>query len=308
MSDSIFTPVVGMIVTESTTLFDKSADLIQSITPIFTAGFGIYILLLCFYYYNKGIDESILDLSKRMIAWLIIIAFGFNAGNYAKIATIAYQLPEGLASAVSGQEFSTSAIDIMFSESKKTFDHILELSSKLNWKMIGDKLLLGFATQFFVICTLFYFGIIIAFYLIAKISLAMVLLTGPLFIGFLLFPATRQWGMNWIGQIMNYAITVTFYVVLVGIQQRFFQDSLQNALTGSNLDVVQIFGMIPLFLFSTLVFVIIAWNVPTIATALFQGASIQAFGRQIVSAASATSKYVGNMNTHRSPTDSIKKG
>lgn len=173
---------------------------------------------------------------------------------------------------------------------------------------MSDALLLYLSAFFFAFCVIVYFGIIIAFYLIAKISLAMVLLTGPLFIGFLLFSATRQWGMNWIGQIMNYAITVTFYVVLVGVQQRFFQDNLQNALTGSKLDIVQIFGLVPLFFFSTLVFVIIAWNVPTIATALFQGASIQAFGRQIGSAASAASKYVGNMNTHRSPTDSIKKG
>lgn len=303
MSSSVFTPMVDMFVTESTTLFTKSADLIQSITPIFTIGFGIYMLLLCFYYYNRGIDESILDLSKKIIAWLIIIALGFNAGNYAKIATLAYQLPEALASAVSGQDFSTSVIDIMYDEAAQSFNRIIEMGAKLSWKRFGDKLMIYASIGFIAVCTAIYFAIIIAFYLVAKVSLAMVLLTGPLFVGFMLFPATRQWGMSWINQIMNYAITITFYVVLVGIQQRFFQDNLLNATTGSNWDIVQIFGFIPLFLTATVIFVIIAWNVPNIATALFNGGGIQLFGQQIASASRSLSNYVGSIKFKKKKKD-----
>ncbi len=47
-------------------------------------------------------------------------------------------------------------------------------------------------------------AVMFAFYVLGKVSLAMVLMIRPIFIGFGLFPATRQYAMNWIGQCLNY--------------------------------------------------------------------------------------------------------
>ena len=55
-------------------LFHQSGNLIAGIAPIFQIGFGIYILLVAFNYYNKGVDGSIIDLTKSSIGWLIVIA------------------------------------------------------------------------------------------------------------------------------------------------------------------------------------------------------------------------------------------
>lgn len=65
-----------------TNLFAKSANLITGVAPLFAAGFGIYLLLVLTSYYNKGLDDNVLDFSKRMIGWFIIIACAFNAGMY----------------------------------------------------------------------------------------------------------------------------------------------------------------------------------------------------------------------------------
>ncbi|WP_230471712.1 type IV secretion system protein, partial [Kingella kingae] len=67
-----------------------------------------------------------------------------------------------------------------------------------------------------------FFGIVVAYYLVAKISLAMVILIGPLFLGMMLFPSTRQYAMNWICQIFNYAVTIALFTILMSVQMNIF--------------------------------------------------------------------------------------
>ena len=59
-----------------TNLFQKSNNMIMVLRRVFQIGFGIYILLIAFDYYKQGgFDENVVDLGKRMIGWLLIIAF-----------------------------------------------------------------------------------------------------------------------------------------------------------------------------------------------------------------------------------------
>ena len=66
-------------------LFSKSGDLISGIAPFFQTCFGIYMLLVILDYYNRGLDEKVIDLGKRIVGWLVIIAFAFNASQYLKL-------------------------------------------------------------------------------------------------------------------------------------------------------------------------------------------------------------------------------
>ncbi|MBQ9600484.1 MAG: hypothetical protein IJR46_00520, partial [Neisseriaceae bacterium] len=86
---NIFSDIEESLVGNTQTLFDKSADLITSISPIFSLAFGVYILLQVFHYYNKGFDEPLMDISKRLIGWIIIIALAFNATSYKNLAQTA---------------------------------------------------------------------------------------------------------------------------------------------------------------------------------------------------------------------------
>lgn len=306
---NLFSAMMETLVGGAAKLFEASGNLIAGIAPIFSVGFGIYMLLLCFYYYNRGIDESIVDLSKKIAAWLIIIALGFNAGNYGKVANIAYNAPDALSTMVTGQEYSGSSLDQIYSETLQTTRQIEKTAKELEVTNISDRLTLAIGQIMIESLSVIYLGWVLIFYILTKISLAMVLMVGPLFIGFLLFPATRQWGMNWIGQIMNYLITITFYVVIGQIQQNFFTTNLLNALHNGVHTVVQVLFLIPLFLFSTVLFMIIVWNVPSIANALFAGASIQGFGRAFVSIAKGIAGKNPNLSNGSSKTTNIvKKG
>lgn len=116
-------------------LFAKAGNLISGIAPVFQIGFGIYMLLVVLDYHNRGLDEKAVDLGKRVIGWLIIIACAFNASQYAKIANIAWTLPDNLSGLFGTAEYTASALD-------SNINNIVETWAKskpmlLNW--IGIK-------------------------------------------------------------------------------------------------------------------------------------------------------------------------
>src|SRR5690606_28344440 len=92
-------------------LFEKTGQFIEGIAPLFSMGLSLYVVLLTFYYYNRGFDESIVDLSKRVLVWLIIIAFAFNASNYTKLAGIIYALPDDLSALFGYEKTSVGAVE-----------------------------------------------------------------------------------------------------------------------------------------------------------------------------------------------------
>lgn len=266
-------------------LFTKSDNLISGIAPVFQIGFGIYIFLVALDAYNRGFEENVMDLGKRMFGWLLIIAFAFNSSQYQKIANILWMLPENLSGLLGTSTYTASALDTQSNNILTMMENIFAYAAELDVLQVSDKLMLYIGGSVAVLLAYLFFIITFAYYLIAKLSLAMVILIGPLFIGSMLFPATRQWGMNWIGQILNYSVTVVFFVILGSLQNDFFQKHLQNAVVGEIASVAQVVGLIPLFFLSTTIFILVAWSIPSIASALTGGASVNGFSRTVMSVA-----------------------
>lgn len=268
-----------------TNLFQKSNNMISGIAPVFQIGFGIYILLVAFDYYKRGFDENVVDLGKRMIGWLLIIAFAFNSSQYQKLVNIMWMLPENLSGLLGTSTYTASALDTQSNNILKMMENIFSYAASLDMLQVSDKLMLYIGGTFAVILAYLFFLITFAYYLIAKLSLAMVIVIGPMFIGSMLFPATRQWGMNWIGQILNYSVTVVFYVILGALQNDFFKNQLERAVVGEIGSVAQVVGLIPLFFLSTTIFILVAWSIPSISSALMGGASVNGFSRTVMSVA-----------------------
>lgn len=271
-------------------LFHQSSNIIAGVAPIFQIGFGIYILLVAFNYYNKGVDTSIVDLSKNAVGWLIVIACAFNAGQYARIANFAWGLPEAMSGLLSTTNFSASALDDIFTNFMKTIVEISKQSEALPLRRMADKLAISISITVMTICFGILFAIITAFYLVAKLSLAMVIVIGPIFIGAMLFPATRQWGMNWIGQVMNYSITIMFFTILASLVNDFYINHIESSLNGVfGQNGVALFSIIatamPSFILSTVIFVVVTWNIPGIASALTGGAGANGFSRTLANVA-----------------------
>jgi type IV secretion system protein VirB6 len=268
-----------------TNLFSKTGSLIAAISPFFSVCFGIYILLVIIDGYNRGFDENFLDLAKRAFGWLIIISCAFNAGQYVKLANMAYTLPDELSSLFGNGTYTVSAIDTGLNNVTEMTGKAWAMASKYGVTDFAEKLTAwGIAIGIGLFGSIF-FVVTAAFYLVAKLSLAMVIMVGPLFIGCLLFPSTRQWGMNWIGQILNYTITICFYTILGVLQLDYFNNNLNNLIGGGETSLVMLLPIFCMFFVSTVIFIIVAWNIPSISSALTGGASVNGFSRTIMSIA-----------------------
>ena len=263
-----------------TNLVAQSTNLIQAIAPLFSMGFGIYFMIIILNAYGRGFDGNAIDFAKKTVAWLIIIACAFNAAQYQKIAGMAYEFPEWLAGAINGS-FDVGAIDAAWDSITQSVSKINEQAADITFDF-ADKFLFYMAAFILICCGAVFFGIVVAYYLVAKISLAMVILIGPLFVGMMLFPSTRQYAMNWISQIFNYAVTIALFTILMSLQMKFFDVHIKPLATGDTIDdVVQIFGILPMFVTVTMLFVIVAFNIPSIASALTGGAGSGGFSNMV---------------------------
>lgn len=108
MFESLFESLLTGLGTD---LFQKTTKLIAELSPLFAAGFGIYIMIVALNAYNRGLDGNVLDLTKKVVGWLIIISCAFNATQYLKIANMLYEFPEQMASLITGAPYSANQLD-----------------------------------------------------------------------------------------------------------------------------------------------------------------------------------------------------
>lgn len=265
-------------------LFASVGSFISSIAPLFSIGFGIYILLVVINAYGRGFDENVMDLAKRSVGWLIVIAFAFNAGQYAKLANLIYAMPEELASTFSVGKYNISAFDASAAKLEELVAQLYKLDdSQPPWEF-GFHMAVNFRIiPIVLVCGYILLGASFAYYVVAKVCLALVIMVGPLFLGSMLFPATRQYGMNWIGQCLNYVVMVVMFTILGLLQTAYFDQQINKYLNqGVAGDIVVAEGLPSLFIIVTIFFLLVAWKIPSITSALTGGASLEGFASTVV--------------------------
>lgn len=269
-------------------LLDKTGDFIGQITPLFVACFSFYVLLVIWDYYNSSLDVLAVDFIKKCCGWMLIIGLSLAPATYMKLAQIIYTMPDEIAGIFAGgYKVDASAMDASWKLLMDLLDTISKLHEKYQWYDIGVHFGIVIKIGLVItICGALVVGLSFAFYMVAKVSLALVLMIGPLFLGCLLFPATRQYAINWIGQCLNHILTCTMFVLLVKIQMAAFDKAINMALSGSAFDYVSAELLPPLFLLQTIIFLVVVFNIPSIASALTGGAAVSGASRHMMSLAS----------------------
>jgi len=269
-------------------LLDKTGDFIGQVTPLFVACFSFYVLLVIWDYYNSSLDVLAVDFLKKCCGWMLIIGLSLAPATYMKLAHIIYGMPDEIAGIFAGgYKVDASAMDASWKLLMDLLDTISKLHEKYQWYDIGVHFGIVIKIGLVItICGALVVGLSFAFYMVAKISLALVLMIGPVFLGCLLFPATRQYAINWIGQCLNHILTCTMFVLLVKIQMAAFDKAINMALNGSAFDYVSAEILPPLFLLQTIIFLVVVFNIPSIASALTGGAAVSGASRHMMSLAS----------------------
>ena len=233
---------------------------------------------------------------------MLIIRLSLAPATYMKLAHIIYRMPDEIAGIFAGgYKVDASAMDASWKLLMDLLDTISKLHEKYQWYDIGVHFGIVIKIGLVItICGALVVGLSFAFYMVAKVSLALVLMIGPLFLGCLLFPATRQYAINWIGQCLNHILTCTMFVLLVKIQMAAFDKAINMALSGSAFDYVSAELLPPLFLLQTIIFLVVVFNIPSIASALTGGATVSGASRHMMSLVSGlgtAGRLVGRAGT-----------
>ena len=315
-SSTFFTDMTQFVtVNMGTNLFESAGNIISNIAPVFSTLFGLYLLLIAFsYWQGGGIDEMAIDFFKRLFVWALLIGLAFNAGNYHELANVIYGLPDDIATAFGNIDYSGGALDKIVDDVNTITDELEIQKSELGWTELGISMSYTVTIYSIEIFMGILLAVMFAFYILGKVSLAMVLMIGPIFIGFGLFPATRQYAMNWIGQCLNYVFMIVLLSILGSMKLAFIK-SYVDIMGADNLAAAGNLAL--LLLLSLLVFVVVCWNIPQIASALTGGGAIQGSMRTVYNmsrgglrkAGNATEKGVNKVKSHfgKSGGGNIKK-
>ena len=96
---------------------------------------------------------------------------------------------------------------------------------KVSWYQLG-MILLG-SGLFVVNCILFILALV--YMTIAKFGLAITMVLLPVFVGFFFFEQTRQWAMNWLGQMLNFCFIYFLVIAIVRFGFLAFGDAIDEA-------------------------------------------------------------------------------
>jgi type IV secretion system protein VirB6 len=242
-------------------LQNGTTNMIALISPLFAAGFGVYVMLVAFSYMRGENDEYILDFMYRMMGWGLVISLGLNASMYtAHVVPFINGLGEDLAGTVGTKFSSASALDVMVNKFLDAFINLYNMADGIKQTMFAVLAIVGvsvFAGAFMVVA--------IAYIILAKLAMGILVAVGPLFIASALFPATRDLFKSWTGQLLNYAFLLMLFSFAAQIEIAMVSTLVPADLSFSTLFKVNLVCAVMVF---------VSLNLPSLASALAGGVGI----------------------------------
>lgn len=278
MAIEVFTQVFENIDTTVTdTVAGGTANLLAIVAPAFQAVFIVYVMFVVWSYWsgNASVESTAIDLVKRIVIWGLVLGFSMNLGTYNSfVLPIVLGLGDGLSQAFNGTATSdASVLDALATQVLEVVNENGEEASELTMPFgLGAYINITLKSLMIMTCFALFLVLAAAYITLAKVFLAILAVLGPIFIGFLLFPSTRQYGMNWLNQVLNYSILLLLLNIVAGLFINYLNASLSGGLT----DTVSNASLLHLVL-STLMMFVILMKLPDIASGLAGGVAANGF-------------------------------
>lgn len=287
MAITIFSDVFTLIDTAIINVVSsKTANLMSALSPVFLAGFIVYVIFVVWSYLGSSIENTLFDLLKRIAAWGFIISFSINVSSYiTNVVPLVTGLGDGLTHIFSG---STGTIDSSLDSLATSFAQgVWDTYDKAEG--IEGTLLAICSIIIIVIFGVPFFIIAAAYILLAKVFASILAVVGPIFIACALFPATRQYFSAWVNQVVNYALLL----LLLNITATLFVEFIQVQFGTGLFDITRALNLS----FATGMFFIVLLKLPELASGLSQGMAINGFaqaGRALMTASKAGALMKGS--------------
>lgn len=263
------------------TISTGSARMISLISPLVAAGFSLYVLLVLVSYWRGHNDKPIADYMMKMAGWAVVLTAGMNIGYYSEYVVPFFNgLGDDLSRALMGGNDLSNGLDTLLN---LYISAIKAMYAGLTWTDIG----LYVEVSVLAICILLvgvpFLAIAAAYIILAKFALGLLLALGPAFIVAALFPATRQFFQNWMGQCLNYGLLVALFGAVGAIEVRFMTSVLPTSFSVK--DVMLTYGLEGKIIGAGLVFIVVSLGMPSLASQLAGGVGISSMVGKIGNAA-----------------------
>lgn len=248
----------------------KTGSLISVIEPLLLSAFTFYLLFLFWSYWNALVEDTIVDLGKKIVSWLVVLGFALNISNYNEnIVPMVMGFGDFLSHKFSGVDTHVSSnldelLMIIITGIQETFNEAEGSSATV----------VAVVTIFLVSVSSIIFLVISAgFILLAKVFSGLLVIVGPIFISLALFPATRQFFSAWLSQVVHY-IFLTFFIQILMV---LFIEFMMSALGKGYIDLVRGFNIV----IGAGIFFVILVRLPDLAAGLAGGITTGGFTQTV---------------------------
>lgn len=238
----------------------KVGNIIPILEPLLLSGFTVYLLFLFWSYWNSQLEESISDLGKKTLAWIVILGFSLNISTYNEyVVPVVMGFGDFLSHKFSGSDTTINGnLDDMLFQIiggiQKTLDEAKGVSGTI--VALITIVLVSVASIVFLIISAGYI-------LLAKVFLSLLVVIGPIFISLALFPATRQYFSSWLNAVLNYTILTFCIQVLMAL----FLGFMQSVVGEGYIDLMRGFNIVV----GAGIFFVILLKLPDFATSVSNG-------------------------------------
>jgi len=191
-------------------LSDRAAAVIAQVAGPLRAALVLYVLLYGFAILRGAIAEPIVDFAVRSLKLALIYMLATTVAYSSWVTTpLFHTLPDTLTQAISGTASPDpgAAFDQFFARAGYLGEKIAKTANPSNLAPIAV------SVAVYVIGALaaaLGFGVVI----VAKVTLALLVALGPIFIACALFDASRRFFFGWLSQAVNYLVLMALIITV----------------------------------------------------------------------------------------------
>ncbi len=264
------------------TLAANVTKITAMITPFVAVGVTISLIWYSMAIMRGSIDMPLLDMMGRILRISLVTSIALAGGLYqTEISQTLVELPDSLVQTLFNTNIKSlpAQADTVLNTTTKIAD---ELTTTKGWfpKILPDKqeIVMAMAAGAFSVGAALFTGIISVALLVVKVAMVLLASVGPIFILALLFEPTKDLFARWLSQVFNFLILTILVALLFQSLVAMQQLSLNAATEWVQNGDVPVFQVLGSFMFFTLAAVVIFMYLPTLASALTGGFSIQFSG------------------------------
>lgn len=259
----------------NSTLSTGTSNLMMGAGAIFGICWLLYLNIKSIHWHFQGLDVAVEELIVTLIKSSIIIYFAFNVSWYiSTIVPVVNELPtwagKVLSSSGGGQ---TNLIDTLISQYISTLAATIEAMKFSPVSDFGGTVLGILGLLFLLIGGIPFLLVCVGTLITLKAATTAILVLGPVFIAFSLFPVTRQYFYGWVSVIGGFILTQILFSIILTLEMNFINSNVVN--NGEiQSDLLTCFSILLYFG----AFTVLATEIPMYAASIMGGTPMGAVG------------------------------